>query len=188
MRKKDPVTVPASFFGKVALPFGVPILLTFALLLAGDRWPRDIAPGSGLKLAGLIMTSVVALIAWRLSVNGTLDARIRKAAALLCLITGLMGWPVWTAGVLPSINGSVLGSEKVVRMKLQRTEVTHYTKGRQDHHWAWLTPEDDDAVIGSGRYRLSESLHDRWNKAPPVTVLVTVARGALGAQVVKGFE
>ncbi len=44
--------VPQTFFVKLMLPFAVPITVTMALVLAvGERWPRSIAPGSGLKLA-----------------------------------------------------------------------------------------------------------------------------------------
>ena len=181
--------VPASFLGKLLLPFAVPILLTLALLLlVGDRWPRDIAPGSGLKLAGLCASALVAFAVWRFVVRDVTDKRARKFAALLCALTGLMGWPVWSVGVLPSLNGSNLSGERTVRMALERIEATRKSKSRGYYHWAWLKADSDNFGVRSGRYFISEGIYDLWGREAPAMVDVTVAQGALGALVVTGFR
>lgn len=181
--------VPQSVFAKILLPFAVPVLITFALLLlVGNHWPRDIAPGSGLKLAGLGASAITALAVWHSAVTRVQAPKARKGAALLCAVTGLMGWPVWCVGVLPSINGAALNSQTTVRMTLERIEVTHASKSRALYHWAWLKAGRDDSVIGSGRYFISNEIYDRLEKTRPGTVKVTVAEGLLGAQIVRGFD
>ncbi|PLK23997.1 hypothetical protein [Novosphingobium sp. TH158] len=181
--------VPASFFVKVILPFAVPFALTLALMvLVGERWPRDIAPGSGLKLAGLVASALTAALVWRYTVRAIEDRRVHKAAGILCLVTGLMGWAVWTTGVLPSINGAALGSESTVRMRLERTEVTAVSKSKERYHWAWLRTDLNDAALASGRYFIPEGHYQRWQASKPASVEVTYARGLLGAQVVTGFR
>lgn len=181
--------VPASFFAKLMLPFAVPIAITMALiLLVGDRWPRNIAPGSGLKLAGLFATAITCVIAWNYALRGIADERVRKFGAALCAVTGLMGWPVWSVGILPSVNGYKTGSERVVDMTLERTETTRQSKSDKINHWAWLRPDDDAAPVASGRYFISEDTHADWSRRGSGPVRITVARGLLGAQVVTGFE
>lgn len=180
---------PASLLVRPLLPFALPILVTFALvLLVGEDWPRQIAPGSGLKLAGLIATGATAYAAWRWAVSGVGHLPMRRFAAVLCAATALMGWPVWTMGVLPSINGAVLGEERAVRMTLDRLEITTKSKSRDFYHWAWLTAHDGDETLASGRYFISEAVYDWWNTSRPASVEVTVAEGLLGARVVTGFE
>lgn len=182
-------SVPQSLFGKVLLPFALPILLTFALLLlVGNHWPRDIAPGSGLKLAGLCATAITAFVVWRNAIARVDDHKARTFAALLCAVTGLMGWPVWSVGVLPSLNGAVLRNQSTVRMTLERTEVTHKSKSRELYYWAWLKADRDNGVAGSGRYFISREIYERLEKASPATVDVTVAQGLLGAQIVRGYD
>ncbi len=183
------VAVPASFFAKLMLPFAFPIALTMALvLLVGERWPRNIAPGSGLKLAGLCATAITCAIVWRLAVRGIADRRVHKFAAALCAATGLMGWPVWSVGILPSVNGYRPGSERVIAMTLERTESTRQSRSNKLNHWAWLRTDDAAAPIASGRYFISEDIHADWSRRGRGPVRITVARGLLGAQVVTGFE
>ena len=182
-------SVPASFFAKLMLPFALPILLTFALLIVvGDRWPRDIAPGSGLKLAGLMASAFTAAAVWHFMVRGQPDTRVRKFAALACLVTGLMGWPVWSVGLLPSANGAALGAERSVQMVLDRTETTTRSKSRALNYWAWLKPGAEDAPLQSGRYFIPQARHDDWSQRRPATVEVTYAEGALGAVVITGYR
>jgi hypothetical protein len=71
---------------------------------------------------------------------------------------------------------------------LQRTEVARYSKSLSSHYWAWLKANEEDPIVESGRYLISASVYDDWSKGPPATVAVTVARGALGAQVVRGIR
>lgn len=182
-------TVPQSLFAKVVLPFAVPILLTFALLLlVGNHWPRDIAVGSGLKLTGLVTTAMTAFAVWRYSVAQIDERKVRKFAALLCAITALLGWPVWSVGVLPSVNGMVVRNQSTVRMRLEKTEVTHASKSRELYHWAWLKADRSDAVISSGRYFISEEVYERFEKTSPATVEVAVGEGLLGARIVLGYD
>lgn len=182
-------SVPATFFVKVLGPFAIPIVLTLALVVvAGEHWPRTIAPGSGLKLAGFCVTAATSLMVWRAVVRGVGDSRARKFAALACAVTGLMGWPVWSAGFLPSVNGFTLGAESSVRMTLERTEVTSKSKSRDRYHWAWLSLDGRAAPIASGRYFIPEKVYADWSKRRPSQVEVRVARGLLGAVVVTGYQ
>jgi hypothetical protein len=177
-----------TLFATVVLPFAIPILLTFALvLLVGNAWPRSIALGSGLKLAGLAATAITGLAVWYAAAARARDPAVARFAALACGVTALMGWPVWSVGVLPSINGSVLDGPLTVRMTLERTAVTNKRKSREFYHWAWLRAERGESVIGSGRYFIAEDVYDRWRAAAPAAVDVRIARGLLGAQVVLGF-
>ncbi len=181
--------VPPSFFARLMLPFALPILLTFTLaLLAGDRWPREIAPGSGLKLAGLCASALTAFAVWRFAVRGQEDRRVHTFAAVLCAVTSLMGWPVWTMGLLPSVNGAALGPERTASMMLERTEVTTKSKSRELYYWAWLKPGMDDGPLRAGRYFIPPSRHDDWQARRPAVVEVTYARGALGAVVITGYR
>ena len=193
MTRAAPRTPPigAGFFVGATLPFIIPILVTLALVLTvGEAWPRQIAPGSGLKLAGFVATGFTALAVFAAMTVRRGEARLRKAAAMLCALTAVMGWPVWSIGVLPSINGSALGLEKPVPMVLERTEVTTAARSRTRHHWAWLRPATGWAgsQVEQGRYFIPEELYQRWNANPPARVTVRIARGRLGAVVVTGFE
>jgi hypothetical protein len=180
--------VPPSFFAKLLLPFALPILLTFALVLTvGESWPRNIAPGSGLKLWGLCAAALTTLLVWRFATRGIADNRVHKMAAIICSGVGLLGWPAWTVGVLPSINGISLGSEETVRMTLERMEVTTVSRSRDLNHWAWLRSEALDSPLEAGRYFIPEETYADWNILPPRSVTVTTATGLLGARVVTGF-
>lgn len=181
--------VPPSFFAKLMLPFAVPIVMTLAtVLLIGERWPRTIAPGSGLKFAGFCATVLCCAGVWRFAIRGIEDKRVHKFAALFCAATGLMGWPVWSTGILPSVNGYRLDNERVIAMMLERTETSTRSKSRKLNHWAWLRTDDPSAQIGSGRYYIPEVIHANWSRRAPGPVRLKVARGLLGAQVVTGYE
>lgn len=189
-RSAKPSTSPgAGFFAGAALPFAIPVLVTFALVLTvGESWPRQIAHGSGLKLVGLAATGLTAFGVFAALTLRLGDRRLRKGAAGLCAITGLMGWPVWTIGVLPSVNGAALGPETRAAMVLERTEVTTASRSRTRHHWAWLRPERASTPVGAGRYFIPEEVYARWGANRPRTVTLRTARGQLGAVVVTGVE
>lgn len=183
------VSVPPGFYGLSMLPVMIPVALTVALaIFASDEWPRNIAPGSGLKLAGLGATGLTALVAWRLAVRRIEDPRAHKFGALLCAVTGMMGWPAWSAGLLPSVNGFSLGEETTVRMTLERTEATRKSKSRDYYHWAWLKADAPGAPVASGRYFIPEATYADWSQRRPRSVEVVVARGVLGAQVITGLR
>ena len=176
-------------FVKFALPFVLPILATFALLfLAGNQWPRDIAIGSGLKMPGLCAAALTAFVIWWWSVRQIQDRRILAFAAIFCGVTGLMGWPVWTVGILPSVNGSVLNQPSPIPMTLDRIEMTPKRKSRGYYHWAWLKTANSNSAIQSGRYFISENDYQRFDSTKPAAVDVTVAQGLLGAYVVLGYK
>jgi hypothetical protein len=165
------------------------MLLTTALvILVGESWPRNIAPGSGLKLPGFGASALTSLIVWRSITRSMGDKRVYKMAAVMCGVVGLMGWPVWSVGVLPSVNGFSFGSQESVRMTLTRTEITTVSRSRAVNHWAWLRPEVPTARARAGRYFISEQIYQRWNDQRPSTVNVTISEGLLGAQIVTGYE
>lgn len=181
--------VPPRYFAQLMLPFVVPSVLTLALvLLVGEHWPRNIAPGSGLKLAGLLASAMTTLGAWFVATRHLPDHRVHQMAAVVCGMTGLMGWPVWSVGIMPSVNGMTLGPEQAVTMILERTEQTPVSRSRAHYHWAWLLPASIDAEAGAGRYFIQEATYTRWNDEKPGTVTVTVAKGLLGALVVTRYE
>ena len=189
MSRASRVTVAPSFFIKAVLPFIAPIMLTMILMiLVGESWPRNIAPGSGLKFAGLCATVVASACVWHWAVRGVTDLRARKFAAILCAITGLLGWPVWTMGIMPSVNGSILGDERTFAMMLERTETTRQSKSDIVNHWAWLRSDGIDAAVASGRYYIPGSTYADWSRRQPGGVRIRIARGILGAEVVTGFE
>jgi hypothetical protein len=165
------------------------MLLTVALIiLVGETWPRNIAPGSGLKAAGLAATVLTSLMVWHKITRGIDDQRVHKFAAILCGVVGSMGWPVWSVGVLPSVNGLSLGPPESVRMTLTRTEITTVSRSRAVNHWAWLRPEAQNDRVEAGRYVIPEGIYQRWNSQRPGTVTITIAQGLLGAQVVTAYE
>lgn len=178
-------TAPPGFFAKLLLPFAIPVALTMVLvILVGESWPRQIARGSGLKLAGFGATMLTAAVVWHGVTRAIADRRVRQVAALLCGLTAMLGWPVWSMGILPSINGARLGPATTQRMVLERTESTPVSRSRARNHWAWLRLGDARA----DRYFISEELYTRWNSQRPETVTVTTAPGLLGAEVVTGYE
>lgn len=188
-RKVSRPVVPPGFVVKLLLPFATPVAVTLLLVvLVGEAWPRNIAPGSGLKLTGFIATAITSLMVWRVAVTGIADRWAHRFAALLAGVTGLMGWPVWSVGVLPSVNGARLGPAQTVAMALERTEISTVSRSRRLNHWAWLHPASPDSPAAAGRYFIPEDAYSRWNETHPRSVRVTIASGLLGAQVVTGFE
>lgn len=182
-------TVPRGWHIKAILPFALPIIVTFALLiLVGDRWPRAIAPGSGLKLAGFGVAVVTSYIVWYFTARGVKDLRVRRFIAVFCGVTGVMGWPVWSTGVLPSVNGAVLAEVSSARMTVERTEKTHKSKSRDYYHWAWLEAENGHYSALSGRYFITEDLYLKLNNDAPSNVDVSFAQGLLGANVVVSID
>lgn len=176
-------------FAKLMLPFALPIVLTFVLVFTvGERWPRNIAPGSGLKLAGMLVAALTSVIIWNLVARSIEDHRARSFGALLCAVTGLLGWPVWSVGVLPSVNGFKLGEPQTISMTLERTEVTPVKQSSRFNHWAWLKTDRLDLPIASGRYFISKQTYDDWSRRESGPVKITFARGLLGAQVVIGYK
>lgn len=187
-RKSRRPDLPAGFLPRLMLPFAVPIVLTLLLLvLFGERWPRTIAPGSGLKLAGLCATACTAGLVWYFATRRAQDGRVRKFAAVACAVTGLIGWPVWSAGFLPSVNGAVLGPEQAVPMILDGTEITSKSKSRDLYYWASLRAGQAGAPIASGRYFIPEETYREWGRLRPKVVQVRTAPGLLGAMVVTGY-
>lgn len=183
-RLNKPV-VPARVLVLSLIPFAAPVLVTITfLLIAGSSLPRDIAPGSGLKLAGLLATLVTTGLAWRVSVQGVNDARVRNLAGVLCILIGLMGWPVWSVGALPFVNALSLQNERTIAMALDRTEATVILHSPQKHHWAWLTPKEPDAGIKPGRHFIPEATYNLWAAAKPETVYVQAGTGLLGSTVI----
>lgn len=181
--------VPSGFFPTLLLPFAAPILLTLLLAVAvGEQVPRTIAPGSGLKLAGLGCSALAGAVVWRWATSGIEDRRARLIGALVCSVTALLGWPVWTLGILPSVNGLSLQEAQTVRMILERTEVTSLSRSRDLNRWAWLKAENSASAAGSGRYSIPEEVYYDWSPMQRGVVTVTVARGLLGAVVVTGYH
>jgi len=188
MNKRDRPVVRPSLLAKVVLPMAIPALFTLGLALTvGNSWPRTIAPGSSLKLAGLVATAVTAAAIWRHIAAASPDPRVGKMAGVLCLVTGLMGWPVWSAGVLPSINGIALDQPQTVRMGFVRTEQTTISRSRERNHWVWLNADRARGELPAGRYLITAELDRQWTGTPPQAVVVTIARGLLGAQVITGY-
>ena len=182
-------SAPPGLFLRIAVPFALPFALPLLILITvGESWPRDIAPGSGLKLAGLIASAATAAFVWRAITGLFEDERIHRFAAIGCAVTALMGWPVWTTGVLPSINGARLGTAQVQEMRLARIEITRPSKRPGFYYWAWPKPTSPDAAIAGGRYFIPEDTYQRWRPAKPATVRVTHAPGLLGAEVVTEFR
>ncbi|WP_086607758.1 hypothetical protein [Erythrobacter donghaensis] len=180
--------VPPRFFAQLLLPFAIPALLTLALVLTvGEGSPRNTAPGSGLKAAGFGAAMLTCLAVWLLATGGIADPRARKLAAIMCGMVGLMGWPVWSMGVLPSVNGMRLGPAETIRMTLERTEFTVAQRSSTRNHWAWLRPDTPDSRAAAGRYFIPEATYRQWNGEQPRSVTVTTAPGLLGAQVVTGY-
>lgn len=180
--------LPPSFFAKLLLPFAIPMLLTIALVIfAGDNWPRHIAPGSGLKLPGFGATLVTCLIVWCWAARGIRDKRNHAIAAVTCGVIGLMGWPVWSVGVLPSVNGMSLGPPEQLRMTIERTDVTVVSHSSTRNHWAWLRPDAHVARVTAGRYFIPEATYRQFKDKRPNIVTVTIAEGLLGAQVVTRY-
>lgn len=166
-------------------PFALAILSTFALvLIVGDRFPRQLAPGERLWPHGLGWTAAIgAVVAWALT-RETADPRLLRALLGLCILTSLMAWPVWTLGLMPSLNGARVGTVQTTPMKLARLQTTPMSKGRGLHHWAHLEPAGSDPALARGRYFVDEAAHERWQRGGTRVVEVDHAVGLLDARVV----
>lgn len=135
----------------------MPFALTLILIASvGESLPRNLVPSSGLKFIGLAATTLTSLLSWKIAVHSLNDIRAHKAAALMVTITGLMGWPVWTVGFLPSINGIHVEDQQTVTMILERIETTNVSRSRKRNHWAWLRPSNLGSLAGGGRYFIIE--------------------------------
>jgi hypothetical protein len=184
-----PPTLPASFLLKTALPFVLPVALTVIILLTvGETWPRSIAPGSGLILPGLIPSAMFATLAWRIAGRAFEDQNVSKFAAIICAATGLMGWPIWTIGVLPSINGAILDHEQFAPMYLGRLDVSRPKGGGSPSYSVRLEPVHPGGPIDGGRYYISKEVYLRLESQQPVAIRVAHSRGLLGAVVVTDYR
>ena len=187
-----PPTLPATFLLKTALPFVLPVALTFIFVIlhtVGKGWPISIAPGSGLMFPGLIASAMFSTLAWRITGGHFDDKQVRKLAAIICAVTGLMGWPIWTKGVLPSINGAFLGQEHVEPMRLGKLDVSRPKGGRGSPNYSvGLEPVHPGGAIDGGRYYISEEVYQRLESQKPVAISVAHARGVLGAVVVTDYR
>ena len=173
----------------LALPFALPMLATLLLvLLVGNRFPRDIAPGSSLALPGLLAAVAVALVILRRVTQDWPQPEARKPALLFTGLASLMAWPAWTVGVLPSVNGLALGELNYATMQLRGLDMTYGRKGRTTYYWAQLEPQYPASAAGEGRYLIPFELHETWSRTRPAAVEVGHARGLLGAEVVRDFR
>lgn len=104
-------------------------------------------------------------------------------SGLFCSMVGLLAWPVWSMGVLPSLNGASLHEPRTVVATLERTEATAKRRSRELNYWAWLVPQEG-VGLAAGRYVIREALHERLAAEAPATLEVEAATGMLGAVVV----
>ena len=170
-------------------PFALSILVTFLVfLIAGNRIPRQLVPGASLALPGLTLSGLVFLaVAWVMR-NRTPHAKLRKFGALLAGVCTLMSAPVWTIGVLPTVNGLATGSVASTVMHLEKLETTTVSKSRRLNHWAHLRPLGSGAPLSGGRYFVSQADYTAWQESRPRTITVNHATGLLGAETVIGFR
>ncbi|MFN4135678.1 MAG: hypothetical protein ACK4G2_08505 [Novosphingobium sp.] len=174
---------------QVMLPFVLPFLLTLALIvIIGEAWPRQIAPGSGLKFEGLIASALTAALVWHRTTRRHDQRPFRILVGGLCTLTGLMGWPVWTLGILPSINGSVLLDERETTMRLAGLETSRKTRQRGLYHWARVEPVILAPPVKAGRLFIAEDVWQRLASSRPATVRVRYADGLLGERVILGLH
>lgn len=189
MAKSDPDDIWRPLLLAVLVPFALPMAVTLLLaIVAGDRFPRDLAAGSSLALHGFAVTILVASIGL-LSVSRRLaDPQARKFALLLSGLVSLMAWPVWTIGALPSVNGMMLGQLETTTMRLKGLEETYASSHRQFYHWARLEPDQPGSPLGAGRYFILPDTYERWRRTAQSTTQVRHATGLLGAEVVRAYE
>lgn len=171
------------------LPFPLAIVTTLLFVFTiGRRFPRDIAPGSSLVLPGLLLAVAVMLFVIAYARRLWIDDAPRRFMLILCGATSLMAWPVWTTGILPSINGMSLGSERVSAMRVVHLTTSQASKGRQIYYWATLAPADGASGVGAGRYFVPAGIYDAWQSPTGRAVKVVHATGLLGAQVVLDYR
>ncbi|MFN3469545.1 MAG: hypothetical protein ACK4UL_04535 [Novosphingobium meiothermophilum] len=174
---------------QIMLPFALPFMLTLALIVTiGEAWPRQIAPGSGLKFEGLIASTLTAALVWHRTARQHDQRHFRILVGCLCAVTGMMGWPVWTLGILPSINGSILHDERESTMRLAGLETSQKTRQRGLYHWARVEPLIQAPPIAAGRLFIAEDMWQRLARSRPDTVRVRYADGLLGERVILGLR
>lgn len=171
-----------------AMPFPLAILVTLLFVFTvGIDFPRDVAPGSSLVLPGLAVSgAILSLITARIR-QGWIEAAPRRFSLILCTATSLMAWPVWTMGILPSVNGMRLDTERTSTMRLSTLTFTHASKSRQIYYWARLQQVGTETGIGDGRYFIPKAVYDAWQGQIGRTVTVRHATGLLGAETVLEF-
>lgn len=170
------------------LPVVIALCSTFAVVLAGpNRFPRSIAAGSSLAVPGLVASVIVSLILfgvlWRLRSR----PQERQASMVLGILASLISWPIWSSGVMPSINGFAVRQSSTTTMQLQRLEITHATKSREVYHWARLAPLAAESGLKQGRYFVPADRYDIWERHGAKTVEVRHGTGLLGAEIVLSF-
>ena len=172
-----------------AIPFPLAILATLLLVFAaGARFPRDVAPGSSLALPGLIVSlAIMSLITARVR-RHWIEPAPRRFSLILCTATSLMAWPVWTMGILPSVNGMHLHAERTSAMRLSALTFSHASKGRQIYYWGTLQPAGEATGIGAGRYFIPKAIYDAWQGQVGKRVTVHHATGLLRAEAVLEFR
>ncbi len=170
-------------------PFLIAIVATMLLVLfVGDDIPRNIAYGSSLAAWGLATAIISAVIPFAILRNKWPQPVMRRMALGLCGIGAFMSWPVWTMGILPTINGMHIGTLQTSEMRLDRLETSHASKSRKIYHWAYLQPVSPTAALDGGRYFVSANEHRRWSKTRPQTIQISHVTGLLGAQIVTAYR
>lgn len=171
-------------------PFPLAILLTLLFILTiGTRFPRDVAPGSSLILPGFVLSGIVMALITALVRRHWPEPALRRASLLLCGLTSLMAWPVWTTGILPSANGAILGPRQTSAMQLMDLSTSHASKSRDIYYWATMRPgQDTAAALGPGRYFVPQATYEMWQMRIGRDVRVDHATGLLGAETVLGFH
>lgn len=181
--------IPGRVLLTAVLPAAVPVVLMLGLfLLNRHEQAAQVAPGSGLKVAGLVAAALTSVLVAVPAMRGVADGAMRRVVVVLCLGVGLIGWPIWTLGVMPWVNGLVLEEPRLVPMRLDRLEITTISRSREVNHWAWLTPVEPGSGLAAGRYFIPQDLHDRLAAGKPTTLTVEAARGLLGAEAVLSFR
>jgi hypothetical protein len=170
------------------LPFPLTIVMTFAaMLLVGERYPRQVASGSSLSWWGLGLSLTVFATVLLIVRQHWSEAGPRRFALALSGVTSLLAWPVWTTGILPSINGAMLGPHETSMMQVEKL-TTSRAKGNRIYHWATLRPLDNTSPIGAGRYFVPQDAYQRWQERPAQPARVIHAKGLLGARIAIAFR
>ncbi len=187
--KRPPVPHAQRLLLLAMLPFPLAIAVTLMMVLAiGNRFPRNIAPNSSLVLPGLLVTLIVLLAILAYVHRRWVEPSAFHFTLVLGGITSLLAWPVWTMGVLPSVNGIRMEPERATMMRLSGLSTTTISKSRRLNYWATLEPAGSTSPLGAGRYLISQSLSERWQAQQVRQVRVTHRTGLLGAEVLITFN